>query len=338
MWRAAWSPVMRGIATSRIAMSGRRARTCSTAPTPSSASATTLMPSWRSRSIRRPARTIPWSSAIRMWSTRASLRDVEPDTGAAPRRGGDGQLATDQPRAFGHPAQADAAAVAVDRVRRVESMAVVADAQLDAVRREDAQLEIDIGRARVLRRVRERLLDDPVDDRLLVLGDRLRCALPVQQRLDAGLLAEARELALDRGDQAEVIERRRPQLAGQAQELLHRLVDERLELCHLARQRLRHVLADRLQSQQDRGQRLVDLVVEVAREPPAVLLLRAQHEPTRPAPLVLDPAQEAPERDRKPLDLLDRGARHDELGGRLRRVELLQTCDQLLERREAAPQ
>ena len=37
----------------------------------------------------------------------------------------------------------------------------------------------------------------------------------VQARLDARLLGEASKLALDRGDQTEVVERRRAQLAGE---------------------------------------------------------------------------------------------------------------------------
>ena len=56
---------MRGIETSSTATSGRCDCVDSSAATPSSASATTSMSSWRSISIRRPERTMPWSSAIR---------------------------------------------------------------------------------------------------------------------------------------------------------------------------------------------------------------------------------------------------------------------------------
>jgi hypothetical protein len=52
-------PVMRGIDTSSTATSGLCLIAASTASTPSSASATTLMPSCWSSSIRTPERTIP---------------------------------------------------------------------------------------------------------------------------------------------------------------------------------------------------------------------------------------------------------------------------------------
>ena len=154
----------------------------------------------------------------------------------------------------------------------------------------------------------------------------------VQARLDARLLGEAGKLALDRGDQTEVVERRRAQLAGEPKELLHGLVHERLEGGYLLAQRVGGVLAQRLEAQEDRGQRLVDLVVEVAREAPALLLLGAQHQPAGPAPLVLDTAQQAAERDREPLDLFHRGTRQHELRRRLRRVDRLDAVDQRLER------
>src|SRR4051794_26078837 len=172
MCRAAWMPVMRGIATSSTAMSGLWARAFSTASTPSSASATTFMPSWRSSSIRTPARTMPWSSAISMWSKAFSLGDVEPDTSSAPGGGSDTQLPAHETCALGHPGQPDVPAVLMlDRPLGVEALAVVAHAQLDAVRREHAQVEVDEGRAGVLRGVRQRFLHDAVDDRLLVLGE-----------------------------------------------------------------------------------------------------------------------------------------------------------------------
>src|SRR3954471_4053308 len=157
--------------------------------------------------MRSPERTIPWSSAIRMWSIWASLRDVEPDTRTASGGGSDSQLAADQPGALGHPGQADAARVG--RVAGVEALAVVAHAQLHAVRWEDAQVEVDEGRVRVLRGVRKRLLHHPVDDGLLILCERFRGALVVEAGLDRSGLAEARDLPLESGDQSHVVQRRR---------------------------------------------------------------------------------------------------------------------------------
>src|SRR3954466_5867982 len=167
MWPPAGRPVLRGSETASAAMSGFDASAFSSASTPSSASATTLIPSWRSSSMRRPERTMPWSSAIRMWSTRASLWDVEPDTRSAPRRRTDSQLSSDESRALGHSRETNRAAVGA--CLRVEALAVVAHTQLEAVRGEHAQVEVDEGGPGVLGGVRQGLLDDAVDDGLLVL-------------------------------------------------------------------------------------------------------------------------------------------------------------------------
>ena len=72
-------------------------------------------------------------------------------------------------------------------------------------------------------------------------------------------------LGLDRRHQPVVVERRRAQLARQVEQLVHRLVPSRLSSATSGAAR-RAVLGERLEAQQDRGERLVDLVVEVARE------------------------------------------------------------------------
>jgi hypothetical protein len=61
------------------------------------------------------------------------------------------------------------------------------------------------------------------------------------------------------------------------QQLLHRLRHQRLRLLELVLERRRRGADRRLQAQQDRGERLVDLVVEVLGEPRALDLLGAQH-------------------------------------------------------------
>src|SRR4051812_48403801 len=157
--------------------------------------------------MRSPERTIPWSSAIRMWSIWSSLRDVEPDTRTAARGGSDSQLAADEAGALRHSGEADPAGVRC--LARFESLAVVAHAQLDAVGGEDAQVEVDEGRLRMLRGVRERFLNDAVDDGLLILGQRFRRALVVEARLDRRRLAEARDLPLESRYQTHVVQRRR---------------------------------------------------------------------------------------------------------------------------------
>ena len=116
---------------------------------------------------------------------------------------------------------------------------------------------------------------------------------------------EALELRLHGGHQPVVVQRRRAQLAGEVEQLVHRLVHEPLQLGHLGRALGRRLVGERLQPQQDRGERLVDLVVEVARQAAALLLLGAHGQLARAAALLLDALEQAVEGARQPVDLLD---------------------------------
>src|SRR5262249_3076612 len=128
-------------------------------------------------------------------------------------------------------------------------------------------------------------------------------------------------------------------LAGELKELLHRLVDEPLELRQLALELGRvRVLHQGLEAKQDRGERLVDLVVEVTRDALALLLLRAEHEPTAAAALGLDALEEADEGGGEAIDLLHLTGRRRIERDALRGVDALETVDQLFERGEAAAQ
>ena len=116
--------------------------------------------------------------------------------------------------------------------------------------------------------------------------------------------AEVLDQSPDRRRQAEVVERGRPQLAGQGEQLAHRLVGERLGLVELRLELGRRRLARRLEPQQHPGQRLVDLVVEVPRDPGALLLLGPQRGGAGAAPLRLQPPHHAQEGELDALDLL----------------------------------
>ena len=98
-------------------------------------------------------------------------------------------------------------------------------------------------------------------------------------------------------------------------------------------------MAQCLEAEEDRGEGLVDLVVEVAGEAAPLLLLRAQDEPAAPPSLGVDSLEHAAEGRGQAVDLLGllRGRRVVELGG-LSRVDGLDALDQLLERREPPPQ
>ena len=112
------------------------------------------------------------------------------------------------------------------------------------------------------------------------------------------------DLAGDRRRQAEVVERGRAQLAGQREQLAHRLVGERLGLRQLGLELRRRRLARRLQPQQQPGQRLVDLVVEVAGDAGPLLLLRLQGGRPGPPPLGFQAAHHPQEGELDPLHLL----------------------------------
>jgi hypothetical protein len=75
-----------------------------------------------------------------------------------------------------------------------------------------------------------------------------------------------------------VVERGRAQLAREVEQLAHRLVRQALGLLQLDAQLRGGVLGGRLDPQQQRRERLVHLVVQVARDALALLLLCAHDE------------------------------------------------------------
>ena len=103
--------------------------------------------------------------------------------------------------------------------------------------------------------------------------------------VDPGLLAEALGEPLDRRHEPEVVQRLRAQLDGEPADVLERRADEVAHLGHRRAQRhpvLR--LLEAAQAEQDRGERLARLVVELPRQPPPLVLLRAHTRRARPAP------------------------------------------------------
>ena len=116
------------------------------------------------------------------------------------------------------------------------------------------------------------------------------------------------DLARERRHEAVVVERGRAQRAGERQQLLHRLRGEGLDLLELGAQPGRDVERGGLQAQQDRGQRLVDLVVEVLRDPGALLLLGADDGAAALEALLLDAGEHAVEGGGEALDVA-RGVR-----------------------------
>src|SRR6266511_2839386 len=327
--RVASRPVRRGILTSRIARSGCSLIAMSRASIPSEASAITSMSSWRSSSMRSPERTIPWSSAISTRMDSYSQADARPDG----RFGLDLELASDQQRPLPHPGDPEPAV----RLAEHEAVPVVAHAQLQAVA-VAAQAHPDVLGARMADHVRERLLGDPIGDELDLRPDIREIALGVEARLDAGLVSEFFDRSGERRLQPHVVEHRGAQGASQVEQLPHRLVGHHLGFDELPVELRRRLVARRLEVQQHAGQRLVDLVVEVARHPGALLLHRLECRARGTPALRVEPLQHAPERDLEALDLLGlRSTVHQsaEVDAGARQVGLLHRLDESLQRLEA---
>ena len=214
----------------------------SSAATPSSASATTSMSGWRSISMRRPERTMPWSSAIRTRITSAPRElAIERHGRAAAGGGAHVELAADQAGALGHAAQPEPGAGPspfdaarergrVEAARRRRGRAARAARPRPRARRSTAVAPA--WRADV----RERLLGDPVDGGLHVLGQRRRGRPRVSRRTSTPVRAEKRLSCVSiAGTRPWSSSADRPQLAGEVEQLVHRLVHEPLQLGHLVR-------------------------------------------------------------------------------------------------------
>ena len=166
---------------------------------------------------------------------------------------------------------------------RVEARAVVLDHGDDGPVLAGEQ-DADVARAGVLDDVRQRLLDDAVEGGLDFAREPLLAELRLQVDPEPRLLAERGGEPLDRRHEAEVVERGRAQLDRERAHVLQRRDDE---LAHGRDRGARLVapdrLLERLQPEQDRGERLAGLVVELAGEPAPLELLGLDDTPHRVA-------------------------------------------------------
>ena len=188
------------------ATSGRRVRARSSASWPSPASPTTSMSSCASRIIRKPARTSAWSSAM---STRIIAARAGCGRGRRSRRAGPGRRRACRRR----PRRARASPRARGR-RRCRCRACGGRRRRSRHHRGVVVAQDDRGarRAGVLARVRERLLDDPVQRQLDAARQRPRRPLDAQLDRHAGALALGHEVA----EVADPRLRREPELGGVA--------------------------------------------------------------------------------------------------------------------------
>ena len=140
----------------------------------------------------------------------------------------DRERAVRQLHALVHPGEAEALARRVG----IEARAVVADGDSTPSSRA-AHADRHVARAGVLDDVRQRLLHDPVDGRLESRGPGTRRVAPsarssVDGRSRAVAARDALARGLERGRQAELVERRRAQVG-----------DQRAQVCDLARRSAR---------------------------------------------------------------------------------------------------
>src|SRR5947209_2723574 len=267
--RVASSPPSPGMAMSIRTTSGSSLRHSSTAAWPSAASPTTSTSGTLASNALMPSRRMPWSSAIRtrMRSIAPPSREryAEREVGALSPRGLDPQRPAQHLDALAHAEQSPAAAGGVGlRDLALETLAVVfdVDAQRPVLHR---GLDQDALRVRVLVDVGDRLLHHAEDGGLVLGREPLVETVPLAPDRDSLGAQVAIGVPVDRRAQAEIVEHRGAQVHDQAVDCVERR-DRQLGL----------VLEARLGAQlhHQRGQALAGVVVQLARDAAALVLLR----------------------------------------------------------------
>src|SRR5438105_3069461 len=262
------TPSRPGMTTSITTTSGRSSRARSTAAAPSSASPTTSMSGSTSRKSLSPWRTTAWSSAIRTRIVSVKV-DLQRHRRPGSRRRTHSQSPSDRLRPLAHRDQAQVS----PRLRplRVEPRAVVLDCDGESVTG-PADLDAHVLRRRVLERVADRLLRDPED---LPLESRVDLDA-VQLELDVHAVHAPQDVdvLLERHGEPVRDDVAGPELEDERAHLLHCAPDQ---LAHLAKLGLRPLGVGvdeergRVGGERHAEERLVDGVVELAREPVPLL-------------------------------------------------------------------
>ena len=233
---------------------------------------------------------LEWSRAHRSSSSGTSRRTSQP------WRSGPLEtvsVAPDERRSFAHPAHPRAG-----RVAGRQPTAVIGYRQHQPPVVGD-KVDLGLVAARVAGHVGQRLLGDAVDDQLGVgaeLGHVGRYPLDdVERRALGEALAEYGQGA----DQAEVVERLRPQLDRDPANVLEAHPDLLLDLHDIVAQGLGDAVLQAGEHEQHGSQLLTHLVVELLRDPQALGLLPGQHPTGGLAALGLEPVEHLVERQRE---------------------------------------
>src|SRR5690606_35954004 len=279
--RVASRPPMPGMERSMTTTSGFSLSTASIASSPVPASPTTTMSSSASRRARSPARRTTWSSARRMrigsgilLRLRSGYDDGDLGTGAGPAF--DVDASSDVGGAFFHAEEAEPAAVLGHRGGDVEAPSVVADHGFDESR-PYAHPELDAARVRVADHVGERLLEDPVERELGLGRESPADGREVAFDGDPRRLREGARVGLDGRREAEHVERRRTQSAGDAADLFGGGTECLADLVEVLEALLVGPRgAGEPEPDSERRERLGDPVVQLAGDALAFLLRRAE--------------------------------------------------------------
>src|SRR3990172_394146 len=279
IWRAASSPFMPGMAMSRSRMSGRRLATWWIVSSPVPASPTTSMSGIDSSSTRSPERTIAWSSATRMriGSISRPVHGYFHEDGravAGPRL--DGQNATDERCPLLHAQQAQflRRRPGTSHLLYIEALSIVFHDE-DSMAVPLVQQHAHAPGAGVSHYVRQRLLGYAVEGRLSLRPETgILQASGVEVRVQGVLAAVIGDIALKRRHQTQVVQRAGPKLKGHVAHEVQRLRCQPAQVCRLRFVGRRHTrVLQVLEPEKYGGQRLAGLVMELTRDPLALLLL-----------------------------------------------------------------
>jgi len=145
-------------------------------------------------------------------------------------------------------------------------------------------------------RVRERLLRDPVQRKLHCRGETKGVHVDAANELDFGARVEHVDQSLESVGEPEIVEHGRAQLTRDPADLVEILTGQRLRLRQSRLEARRRLLHHILQLEQERGQALPHLIVQLGRDPPPLLFQTADDTRATRTPLELEPIEHLVER------------------------------------------
>src|SRR6266571_5656647 len=159
--------------------------------------------------------------------------------------------------------------------RACDAVAVVPDLELHPVRR-FSQTDLAAAASGMPPEVGQALLDDPEDCRLQVRRQARGTEPDPQADPDAAFLLQAAAVPAQGADKADLVEDRRMEEVRQAPEFVHAVLEQPLAFRQAGRQGRAAPAGERLQAELQAGELLGGRVVQLARDPAALFLLRLE--------------------------------------------------------------